>query len=87
MLVSLLTLFSIFKIWIAVFWRPRDEGGETPVRRRAPALMIVPTAILAVLTLAIGLGAGPLYRLSNRVAADLVDPVLYRDAVLEQAGP
>jgi multicomponent Na+:H+ antiporter subunit D len=86
-LVSLLTLFSIFKIWIAVFWRPRDEGGVTPVRRRAPALMIVPTAILAVLTLAIGLGAGPLYRLSDRAAADLVDPVLYRDAVLEQAGP
>ena len=30
-LVSLLTLFSIFKIWIAVFWRPRDDGRR---RRR-----------------------------------------------------
>jgi len=85
-LVSLLTLFSIFKIWIAVFWRPREAPGAIPVRR-APALMVVPTAVLAVLTLAIGLGAGPLYRLSDRAASDLVDPTGYRDAVLGEAAP
>ena len=49
--------------------------------------MVVPTAVLAVLTLAIGLGAGPLYRLSDRAAADLVDPARYRDAVLQEAAP
>jgi len=85
-LVSLLTLFSVFKIWIAVFWRPREAPGAIPVRR-APALMVVPTAVLAVLTLAIGLGAGPLYRLSDRAAADLLDPIQYRDAVLGEAAP
>ena len=85
-LVSLLTLFSIFKIWIAVFWRPREAAVATPVRR-APALMVVPTAVLAVLTLAIGLGAGPLYRFSDRAAADLVDPGRYRGAVLQEAAP
>ena len=85
-LVSLLTLFSIFKIWIAVFWRPREAPGAIPVRR-APALMVVPTAVLAVLTLAIGLGAGPLYRLSDRAASRLVDPTGYRDAVLGEAAP
>ena len=67
-LVSLLTLFSIFKIWIAVFWRPRPKHPAAIPLRRAPALMVVPTAVLAVLTLAIGLGAGPLYRLSDRAA-------------------
>jgi multicomponent Na+:H+ antiporter subunit D len=85
-LVSLLTLFSIFKVWIAVFWRPRDAPSATPPRR-APALMVVPTAVLAVLTLAIGLAAGPLYRFSDRAAADLVDPGRYRGAVLQEAGP
>jgi multicomponent Na+:H+ antiporter subunit D len=85
-LVSLLTLFSIFKIWIAVFWRPRDDAATRPVRK-APVLMLVPTAVLAVLTLLIGLGAGPLYRFSDRAAADLVDPVLYREAVLGEAAP
>ena len=83
--VSLLTLFSIFKIWIAVFWSPPgrtatvgslDRPGARVVRRRRPAplLMLVPTAVLAVLTLAIGVGAGPLYDLSDRAAVDLVDP-------------
>ena len=37
-LVSLLTLFSIFKIWIAVFWRPRDEHPARSRVRRAPAV-------------------------------------------------
>ena len=47
-IVSLLTLFSIFKIWIAVFWAPRQAtAGPAPVRR-APCLMVVPTAVLAV---------------------------------------
>jgi multicomponent Na+:H+ antiporter subunit D len=96
-LVSLLTLFSIFKVWIAVFWSPADKTPDgrpidhaaplSPVgaavqRLPAPLLMIVPTAILATLTLAIGVGAGPLYELSDRAAADLIDPAHYIDAVL-----
>ena len=44
--------------------------------------MLVPTAVLAALTLAIGLGAGPLYDLSDRAAADLIDPYNYIEAVL-----
>jgi multicomponent Na+:H+ antiporter subunit D len=45
-------------------------------------LMLAPTAVLAILTLAIGVGAGPLYDLSDRAAADLVDPAPYVQAVL-----
>lgn len=95
-LVSLLTLFSIFKIWVAVFWSPAmhgavgavtdapDESGSTSARHRpAPLLMLVPTAVLAALTLAIGVAAGPLFDLSHRAATDLIDPSGYREAVLE----
>jgi multicomponent Na+:H+ antiporter subunit D len=39
--------------------------------------MVVPTAVLALLTIAIGLAAGPLYDLSLRAAADLLDPSAY----------
>ncbi len=90
-LVSMLTLFSIFKIWVSVFWSPpqreRDDTSEPApqgVRRGlpAPVLMIVPTATLAILTLAIGVGAGPLYEFSDRAAADLIDPATYLEAVL-----
>ena len=44
--------------------------------------MLVPTAVLAVLTLAIGVFAGPLFELAERAAVDLVDPTRYREAVL-----
>ena len=96
--VSLLTLFSIFKVWIAVFWSPADKTPDgrlieraaplSPVgaavqRLPAPLLMIVPTAVLATLTLAIGVAAGPLYDYSDRAAADLLDPAHYIDAVLD----
>jgi multicomponent Na+:H+ antiporter subunit D len=103
-LVSLLTLFSVFKVWIAVFWAPRDsDGGVTPdaattgahagttrtleaapttTRITTPRLMLVPTAVLAALTLGIGVFAGPLYELADRAAVDLIDPTPYRTAVL-----
>jgi multicomponent Na+:H+ antiporter subunit D len=96
-LVSLLTLFSIFKVWIAVFWSPAAKTPDgrpidrpaTPApvgaavqRLLAPLLMIVPTALLATMTLAIGVAAGPLYDYSDRAAADLLDPAHYIDAVL-----
>ena len=45
--------------------------------------MLVPTAGLAALTLAIGVGAGPLYDFSDRAAIDLLDPTHYVEAVLQ----
>jgi multicomponent Na+:H+ antiporter subunit D len=84
LLVSLLTLYSLMKIWISVFWSPASDpqpaaaSGPPPGEPLGgPLLMVVPTAVLAALTLAIGLAAGPLYDLSLRAAADLLDPAAY----------
>ena len=84
LLVSLLTLYSLMKIWISVFWSPATEPLESPPDSPAdaeplggPLLMVLPTAVLAALTLAIGLAAGPLYDLSLRAAGDLLDPTAY----------
>ncbi len=89
--VSLLTLFSMTKIWAGAFWSPAEEepdGAVHPVGRLGgPPLMIAPTAALAALSLAIALFAGPLYSLSERAAADLLDPSTYRHAVLGDAAP
>ncbi|MET0146139.1 MAG: Na+/H+ antiporter subunit D [Ilumatobacteraceae bacterium] len=94
--VSLLTLFSLAKVWIAVFWSPRriaprvaSSAGAAVnqaalARSSLPALMVVPTALLGLLTLAIGVGAGPLYDLSQRAATDLMFPDLYIEAVLHR---
>jgi multicomponent Na+:H+ antiporter subunit D len=86
LVVSLLTLFSMMKIWSAVFWSPveGDEPAEAhPVGRLGgPPLMVVPTIALAVLSVAIAIAAGPLYGLSQRAAVDLLDTSAYTQAVL-----
>jgi multicomponent Na+:H+ antiporter subunit D len=85
-LVSLLTLFSMIKIWSGVFWSPATEAPENPPRPvgrlGGPALMVLPTAALVVFGLAIALAGGPLYRYSQRAAADLLDPASYVSTVL-----
>jgi multicomponent Na+:H+ antiporter subunit D len=85
LLVSLLTLFSMMKIWSGVFWGPAEEPPDVlPIavgRLGGPFLMIAPTAVLAALTLLIALAAGPLYEFSERAATDLLDPAAYIQAV------
>jgi multicomponent Na+:H+ antiporter subunit D len=89
LVVSLLTMYSLMKIWISVFWSPATEPApDGAVAPRAageplggPLLMVAPTAVLAALTVVIGLAAGPLYDLSLRAAADLLEPSAYLEVV------
>jgi multicomponent Na+:H+ antiporter subunit D len=88
--VSLLTLFSIAKIWIGVFWAQADPGQGRPaadIRSHPPLMMVAPTALLVALTVALGIAAGPLYDYSLRAAGDLLDPSTYIDVVLEDEQP
>jgi len=85
LLVSLLTLFSMMKIWSGVFWNPKTdpvaiEAGDTAHSR--PVLMVVPTVVLVILSLAVAVAAGPLVELSERAAGDLLDRRAYLEAVL-----
>jgi multicomponent Na+:H+ antiporter subunit D len=89
LLVSLLTLVSMMKIWSAVFWAPATDGDATARdggRLGGPPLMVVPTIVLVGLTVAVGIAAGPLFELSERAAADLLDPSLYVERVLGGGG-
>ncbi len=81
--VSLLTLFSMIKIWVEAFWKPLPAGS-------APASSAVqgwlaPIAALALVTVAIGLGAGPAFGLAARAGAQLLDPTTYIATVLAEA--
>jgi multicomponent Na+:H+ antiporter subunit D len=86
--VSLLTLFSMTKIWAGTFWGTHrgspalgaEHGVET--RLRTPPLMLGATAGVITLTLVIALAAEPLYALSVRAAEGLVDANAYVGAVL-----
>lgn len=83
--VSVLTLFSMAKIWAEVFWKDAPHGLEfRHVEGRGR--LALPTVILAVMTLAIGLWAEPLFRLSMRASEQLLNPREYINAVLGVGG-
>jgi multicomponent Na+:H+ antiporter subunit D len=83
---SLLTLYSVIKIWIGVFWSPvlEEPSGTVHVvgRMGGPPLMVLPTAALFLVGLAVAAFAGPLYELCDRAAYDLLHPVEYVKVVL-----
>ena len=75
---SVLTLFSMTKIWGGVFWgKPR--GGD---KRALPAGMVAATAGLVVVSIVVALGAGPLLDYAQRAASDLLTEGTYRAMVL-----
>lgn len=82
LLVSLLTLYSMVKIWNEVFWKAAPEQGAEVAAPGSNALLYAPAIGLAVLTVAIGIGAEPVYRLAEQAAAQLLDPQAYIAAVL-----
>jgi multicomponent Na+:H+ antiporter subunit D len=80
LLVSLLTLFSMTKIWAGAFWGEAEPGPAA--LRPLPSLMVAPTVALTVLSLAIAVAAGPLLEVSTRAADDLLQRTSYIEAVL-----
>jgi multicomponent Na+:H+ antiporter subunit D len=91
LLVSLLTLFSMSKIWAGVFWgEPSDVEGPGAGRSdagaalRSPPLMVAATGALVVTSLVIAFGASPLYGLATDAATSLMAPEGYVSSVLER---
>jgi len=81
--VSLLTLFSMTKIWAEAFWKEAPDGAAAPpLGRHEIVSMVGPCVSLAALTVAIGLFAGPALGLATRAAAQLADPAQYVGTVL-----
>ncbi|MDP3267949.1 MAG: proton-conducting transporter membrane subunit [Legionella sp.] len=84
LLVSLLTLYSMTKIWTQVFWKEQSS--------RAPSLesfgtiklffTLFPVIILAVMTLTIGLFPQPVFKIMLQAAEQILHPEWYIHAVL-----
>jgi multicomponent Na+:H+ antiporter subunit D len=84
--VSLLTLYSMTKIWAGAFWgdaddRPRQRP-DTSDSLGGPTVMLISTAAVVVIGVAVMVFARPLYSLSERAAQDLLEPIRYVSAVL-----
>jgi multicomponent Na+:H+ antiporter subunit D len=84
LLVSLLTLFSMTKIWGEAFWKPAAKGTKRPGREDQIKIrtMLLPVATLAAITVMIGLAGAPLVDLAMRAAAQLMNSEAYIHAVL-----
>ncbi|CAN5785567.1 Na+/H+ antiporter subunit D [soil metagenome] len=84
--VSILTLFSMTKIWAGVFWGAPDDPAPIPEappeHHRFPALMLAPTVFLVAASVAVVVAAAPLYELGQTAAAGLFDTTGYLSAVL-----
>jgi multicomponent Na+:H+ antiporter subunit D len=82
--VSLLTLFSMLKIWTEAFWKPApEEAVEYP----KPAGLdlggwLIPILLLGALSVLLGIGAGPAFDLALRAGGQLMNPEAYIQAVL-----
>ena len=81
---SILTLISMTKIWIGVFWgevQPEVQHERVGILRHH-RLMSASTVVLVLVTLGIAVLAGPIYEFCVAAAAQLVDPSIYIEAVL-----
>lgn len=84
LVVSLLTLFSMTKIWAEVFWKnhPETTPEPMPLSPGERLQMFLPIVALAAITVVIGLMAEPVFILASRAANQLLSPVEYVTAVL-----
>ena len=82
--VSLLTLFSMTKIWNEAFWKAAAEPPLRAADTVGTRWMIAPAVVLAAITATIGLNAEPLFALATSAAEQLLDPSEYISAVLNE---
>jgi multicomponent Na+:H+ antiporter subunit D len=91
--VSLLTLFSMIKIWNEAFWKADPKASiETPAPEPGGPVVegvggnlwgtLAPISLLALITVGIGLAAQPVFDLALGAAEQLMDPEIYILAVL-----
>lgn len=85
--VSLLTLFSMTKIWAEAFWKPNPHEKIAGIpkyddSRFGQLGVFAPVVLLLAVTMSIGVLAGPVMTLATATAEELLDPDAYITAVM-----
>lgn len=83
LVVGLLTLFSMLKIFIYVFWRKPTMSAEEASTKKTGGLL-APIIPLIVLTIVLGLAAEPMMKYCLDIANQLLDPSRYVDATFNK---
>ncbi|HSM23324.1 MAG TPA: Na+/H+ antiporter subunit D [Anaerolineaceae bacterium] len=82
LVVSLMTLFSMTKVWNEAFWKPPKDPNYSDNPRPVSAWRWVPSLMIVVLSILLGLLANPLFEISQMAAAQLMNPSEYIRVVL-----
>jgi multicomponent Na+:H+ antiporter subunit D len=82
LLVGVLTLYSMTKIWAEAFWKADPDTKRAEVIRKIPAMMWIPIALMAALTLSIGFYPEWLLAIATRAGEEMMDPARYIEAVM-----
>jgi len=82
-IMSILTLYSMVKIWNRAFWRPVPEDQKIRVDKPPVwSLQIIPVAALVVVIIALGLFPDPVFRVAQDAATQILAPAEYIGIVL-----
>jgi multicomponent Na+:H+ antiporter subunit D len=81
-LTAMLTLFSMIKIWNEAFLKTKDEEQENEHTIRLGWRALLPSAILGLASLLMGIFARPVYLWAMKAAEMLYEPARYIEAVL-----
>lgn len=87
LLVGLLTLYSMIKIWNEAFWKATPEPNPPVPAPTRNGLIYFSIGVLAVLTVALGVFAQPMYQIADIAAQQLLNPAVYIEAVLGRTSP
>jgi len=86
LIVSVLTLFSMTKIWSQAFWKEAPDPAYSPeaaapLSSGARWSLLTPVVLLALLAVGMGLAVEPLFTLTMQAAEQLLNPAQYVEAV------
>lgn len=77
--VSLMTMMSMLKIWLGVFWKPAPvEGGAAPLFPRLHWIAI-PLVVLMLATIALGLLSDQGFQIARQISTDVLREVGYEN--------
>lgn len=82
--VSVLTLYSMIKIWVYAFWKkqPEEMKRPLPTDKAGWIFRLAPITILVICTLVMSFAAQPILDVTMEAANQLLDPSIYVQSVL-----
>jgi multicomponent Na+:H+ antiporter subunit D len=86
LIVSLITLFSMTKIWNEVFWKDANKDNvDSKIKGTLTqkTLLFLPAILLVLITVTIGLNVEPFFELAVKASDQLLNPNIYIDAVFK----